>query len=104
MTTYGVIEFIVIALAVGASLNHVLRQYVPGAHRQARRWLSAALGMKSGTAVAAASGCDSGCGACSGCGTTASVPTPEKSGEQPLVFRAGNKVVASGGIEPPTSA
>ncbi len=87
MTAFDLIQGIVITLIVGASANQAARIFAPGSHKRARHWLLARLGMKDADPATVTSGCDSGCGSCSGCGST---PTRAKAtapqDERPLSF------------------
>jgi hypothetical protein len=83
MTLYAIVEFVVIAAAIGLSLNQVARHLTPGLHRRIWRLL----GRKEGARAAAA--CDAGCssGGCSSCSSSGQVAPPRSSTEKPLIFQ-----------------
>ncbi|MGH8505610.1 MAG: DUF6587 family protein [Stenotrophobium sp.] len=91
MTTYDIVQTLVLAAAIGASVAYALRQYFPkGLRQRLGAWLQQpqrAHWLQGVGAwlmpVAAKSGCDSGCGSCGGCGSK-----DIGKAEQPLVFSA----------------
>jgi|GEM_PF-3994952 len=87
MTAYVLFEILVITMIVGFSANRVVRQYMPGTHRQARRWIASRLGLKLRDEPAAVTGCGSGCNSCAtGCSTGSTGANSGTSTEQPLRF------------------
>jgi len=95
MTPFLIVQAIVIALAVIASLIYACRRLMPATSQRLQAKLADALNQPARPALlrklgrqlqpsAAAGGCGSGCGSCSsGCGSSS--PATE---EQPVKFRA----------------
>ena len=90
MTAYGIVQALVLVLAIGGSVVYALRQYFPkGLRLRLGAWLQkpahASWMRTTGTWLMPATeqGCDSGCGSCGGCGSE-----KNSSAEQPLVFAA----------------
>lgn len=58
------LEGVLVGLIVAVAALHVARRFVP------RRWFGTR------DAVAPKAGCDTGCGTCGGCGSSAPLPKP----------------------------